>query len=209
MKLRHYIFAAVLVLFFLLFRFVAEIGRETSSRFRVIRIIDGDTVELAGRGRVRLLGIDTPEQGEPFYDSATAFLSEMALGKEACLRFDARKRDGYGRLLAYLYIDTIFINGAILENGLGYLYLFRDNLRDETILSELLSAQRKAMEKSIGLWTLPYTEEEYYIGNSNSMRFHRPACRGVENLSSKYRVIFNTREEAFYEGYSPCRNCKP
>ena len=43
----------------------------------VIRVIDGDTVELENEERVRLLGIDTPERGQMLFDEATDFLKEM------------------------------------------------------------------------------------------------------------------------------------
>ena len=39
---------------------------------RVLRVIDGDTIELADGRRVRYIGIDSPERDQPGYDSATA-----------------------------------------------------------------------------------------------------------------------------------------
>jgi len=49
--------------------------------------------------------------------------------------------------------------------------------------------------------------EDHYIGNSRSLRFHRPSCSGLP--SEQNRVILDTREEAVNEGYEPCGNCKP
>ena len=48
----------------------------------VTQIIDGDTIAIEGGERVRLLGIDTPEKGEDYYNDAKAFLEERILMKE-------------------------------------------------------------------------------------------------------------------------------
>jgi len=48
---------------------------------RVTRVIDGDTVELEGVGRVRLIGVDTTERGEECFDEATAYLKDRVGGQ--------------------------------------------------------------------------------------------------------------------------------
>ena len=53
-------------------------------------------------------------------------LKQYTLNKLIELKYTDKRRDKYGRLLAYVYVDSIFINKMILENGLGYLYLFKD-----------------------------------------------------------------------------------
>lgn len=209
MRRRHCVFTIIAVVFFLLLRFVAEVGHEPSGTFLVTRVIDGDTAELNGQDRVRLLGIDAPEEGEPFHDSAKAYLSNLALNKQVALKFDARKRDGYGRLLAYIYLDTFSVNAAMVAMGLARIYFFTDNASNDQIQAGLLAAQRQAIGKKIGIWTVPNTGEAYYIGNSRTMRFHRPQCPSAKKLPDKYRVIFEERTEPFLEGYSPCRNCQP
>ena len=50
-------------------------------------------------------------------------------------------------------------------------------------------------------------DEEYYIGNINSKRVHRPSCSGLPN--EKNRVLFTTLGEATDAGYTPCGTCKP
>ncbi|MDR0292817.1 MAG: MBL fold metallo-hydrolase [Oscillospiraceae bacterium] len=55
--------------------------------------------------------------------------------------------------------------------------------------------------------TKPSADEEEYIGNINSLKFHRPSCSGLP--AEKNRVIFATREAAVSAGYEPCGNCKP
>lgn len=210
MKRRHYIAVAALIPILLLLRFVADIGDKAPGIYTVIKIIDGDTVELAGRETVRLVGIDTPEHGEPYSEKAKAFLADLILDRRVRIETGYRKRGEYGRLLGYVYIDTLFVNAEILRQGLGHIYLFPDNRHADSIMEALFTAQHEAMAAGVGIWSLPpYMEEEYYIGNLPNMRFHRQQCPAAKSIPDNHMIIFKTREEAFHEGYSPCRNCKP
>lgn len=193
-------------------RYVERVGpdKKPSDRFTVIRAIDGDTVELLGGDKLRLLAIDTPEKGETYYDEATQYLATLAVGKPARIEYANSRRDRYGRLLGYLYIDdTLFVNRAILDSGLGYLYLFGDNDMRRSEVKILLEAQRHAMGKKSALWAIEHEPEEYYVANENSFRLHRPGCASLENVRPDRMHIYRTREEGLAEGLSPCRNCKP
>jgi competence protein ComEC len=53
----------------------------------------------------------------------------------------------------------------------------------------------------------PISEEAYYIGNVNSLKFHRPDCAGLP--SNKNRVRLDSRDAALNAGYIPCKTCKP
>jgi competence protein ComEC len=46
-----------------------------------------------------------------------------------------------------------------------------------------------------------------YIGNKNSLKFHRPDCPNLP--AEKNRIYFNSRDEALNEKFSPCSNCQP
>ena len=66
---------------------------------QVSRVLDGDTVEVAGE-RIRLKGINAPESGECGADEATALLEDLVSGG---VRVDRRGSGDHGRTLAYLY----------------------------------------------------------------------------------------------------------
>ncbi len=119
----------VLIIFLVIIRCYEEIGFDKSpqDRFIISKVIDGDTVELKGGDKLRLLGIDTPEKNQLYYDSAKALLSRNVLGKESEIKFAVRRRDKYGRLLGFLYVDSIFINQMMIDSGMAHLYLFKDN----------------------------------------------------------------------------------
>ncbi len=209
MKKRYIAAIVVLIPLLVLFRFVRELRHDREQTFSVTKVVDGDTAELNGFDMVRLLGIDTPERGEPFYDSARSVLSSLVKGMEVELRFDYRRRDKYGRLLAYLYIDSLLVNAEIVRAGYARIYLFKGSFQNEVELPKLLEAQRIAMKNKIGIWNFGEDDEPYYIANNSTMRFHRPSCGAVQKLSESRKVIFDQRHFAYYDGYSPCRNCKP
>ena len=205
------IFVIVVALLVLVLRLVEEIGPEKGpdDRFVVKRVFDGDTMELQGGDRLRLLAIDTPEKSEPLCDEATEFLTRKALGQVAEVRYANQRRDRYGRLLGYLYIDTLFVNKVIIDSGYGCLYLFDDNDPNSDQVRTMLDAQRSAIERRVGIWALPHEPEERYINTEGSFRLHRPGCRSLAELRPGHYQEFRTREEGLATGLSPCRNCKP
>jgi competence protein ComEC len=55
--------------------------------------------------------------------------------------------------------------------------------------------------------TVPEQAPDYYIGNINSLKFHRPSCASLP--AEHNQEIFEERETAIGEGYDPCGSCKP
>lgn len=55
-----------------------------------------------------------------------------------------------------------------------------------------------------------HTDEDTYIVNTNTGRFHKPSCTSVKQMKESNRSErTTTRDELISEGYEPCRNCKP
>lgn len=202
----------ILVAVIISFRLAERVGEERTpaDRFRVARVIDGDTVELTGGDRVRLLALDTPERGERYYESAKELLARMVLGKLVRFEYGNARRDRYGRLLGYVYVDdSLLTNRVLIDSGLGYLYLFEDNDLTRPQVKDMLVSQRNAMGRKVGLWSVRREPEEYYVATERSFRLHRPSCEAVRNLKPGHYRVFKTREEGLAEGLSPCRECKP
>ncbi len=81
-------------------------------------VVDGDTLDVEGVGRIRLVGVNTPERGQPGYTSATDFIKSMVLGKTVYLDIDdAKHYDKYGRTLAVVYISNKNLNQQLLQRG--------------------------------------------------------------------------------------------
>jgi micrococcal nuclease len=126
---------------------------------KVKKVIDGDTIIVAGGEKVRYIGIDTPELGEPFYNEAKERNRALVEGKQVIVKVCAwEQRDRYGRVLAWVYAEGIDVGGRLLKEGLA---------RTLTIppcglkkADEFKSYQQEAMLKGIGLWGLRGNREE-------------------------------------------------
>lgn len=180
---------------------------------KVVYVYDGDTVLLENGTRVRYLGIDTPEidheggRSDFMAEEARDVNGKMVRGRRVRLEYDREKVDSHGRRLAYLFLPTgEMMNAVLIRRGLAHVMSIRPNLKYRGLL---LDFQRKAMAEGIGIWSsLPKTLE-IRIGNSNSFRFHRPDCPFAKRISQKSRIRFRSCFEAFWEGYAPCRRCRP
>jgi len=123
----------------------------SSAAYLVTRIIDGDTIELENGEKVRYIGIDTPERtsSDCFNTQATAKNSELVAGKKVTLVKDVRERDRYGRLLRYVYIDDVFVNLVLVQQGYAYASSYPPDVKFQTVF---LEAQKQAQTQSLGLW---------------------------------------------------------
>lgn len=134
---------------------LAQDGAET---VQVVRVIDGDTVELEGGRRVRYIGIDTPEVGDArgilacFGKEATEENKRLVEGKAVRLEKDISETDRYGRLLRYVYISSPageFVNDYLVRQGFAKAATFPP---DVTHQEQFLEAEREAREQGRGLW---------------------------------------------------------
>jgi len=177
-------------------------------------VYDGDTILLQTGQRVRYVGIDAPEIGHGQEKSEYMALASKALnrrlakGTRVRLEFDRVKRDRHGRLLAYVYLENgDMVNALLVRKGLAHVMAQKPNLK---YFSLLLENQRKAMKENIGIWgRTPRPLERFYRGNKKSCRFHRPSCPFAKDIHPRHLIIFDKRRDALWEGYSPCRRCKP
>ena len=82
-------------------------------RAKLVRCVDGDTADLeidlgfymTAKIRGRLLGVDTPERGQPDYKKATAMLENliaMERDEEGYFTITTHKPGKYGRWIVYI-----------------------------------------------------------------------------------------------------------
>ncbi len=84
----------------------------------VVDVVDGDTIDVGGVGRVRIIGIDTPERDECGFETATRRLAELVLGERVVLVAGASGDvDRYGRLLRYVDVDGVDAGLVLIEEG--------------------------------------------------------------------------------------------
>ncbi|MBM4397600.1 MAG: thermonuclease family protein [Deltaproteobacteria bacterium] len=120
---------------------------------RVERVVDGDTVVLAGGDRVRIAGINTPEKGEELAAEASALARRLAEGRDAEVRAPVRRRDAYRRLLGDVVVDGRSLREAMLEAGLAHVMLIPPY--DPAEAARLLEVEAGARAARRGIWGTP------------------------------------------------------
>lgn len=115
------------------------------------RVIDGDTIEVLGGGRVRYIGIDTPELRpvEAWAEAAAAANRELVEQRMVRLEMDVQERDRYGRVLAYVWVDGLLVNDELVRLGYAQVSTYPPNVRYQ---ERLLAAEREARTAGRGLW---------------------------------------------------------
>jgi len=137
-------------------------------RGRVTWIYDGDTIEVENIGKVRLLGIDTPEyQDSPrdkFYrknfalapeklreiaQQAKNFSIREVKDRRVRMETDQQPYDKHKRLLAYVYLPGgDMLNRLLLEQGLAAVF----RRYDFRYKKDFLKTEKLARKRGRGLW---------------------------------------------------------
>jgi micrococcal nuclease len=127
---------------------------------RVVRVVDGDTIQIERGGRtdrVRYIGIDTPESVKPgtpvqcFAHEASRENEGLVAGRTVQLVPGAEARDRYGRLLAYVYraSDGVFVNELLVRKGYARTMTIAPNDR---FAGRFAALQERARANGTGLW---------------------------------------------------------
>jgi len=157
--------------------------------YYVSRVIDGDTLELEGGERVRLLGIDTPEKGQYLYQEAKDWLSLRVMNREVTLERGREDRDKYGRLLRYVRLDPhTLANLELVKLGYASTYMLQEG---DPYCSDLLRAEGEAREKGLGIWQ--HTTKNVFCIGIHYMHYN---ARGDDNdnLNDEYIELRNKCE---------------
>ncbi|MBI4173888.1 MAG: thermonuclease family protein [Candidatus Aenigmarchaeota archaeon] len=172
------------ILFYLGIEAVASVANAANEPAKLERVIDGDTLVVEKGRSVRLLGIDTPEKGQPYSEQATAFLEQAVRGKAIYLEKGGEDRDKYGRLLRYVRADGRLVNLELVRAGLARAYVFQND--SHTI--ELLALEKQAKQQGNGIWSVKY-EHAFCIGIS----LFRYNARGDDrtNLNDEFVILRN------------------
>ena len=126
----------------------------------VREVIDGDTIVLRDGRKVRYLGINAPEHGQPYAQEATNSNRRLVSGLPVRLEFDQAREDRHGRLLAYVYATKCEVRGAkcgeetlvneqLLAEGLAHVFFMPPNTR---YAERFLQVQEKAHTAKRGMW---------------------------------------------------------
>ncbi|MFS7949809.1 putative aminoacyl-tRNA synthetase, class Ia, anticodon-binding, SNase-like, superfamily [Helianthus anomalus] len=120
----------------------------TDAGYKVLNINDEEI--LARKYRIRLRGIDAPENQQPYGKEAKDELVKIVDGK--CLKIQVFDEDQYGRFVGDVYCNGLFVQKRMLKKGLAWHYTAYDKR------PQFEKWEKEARAKGIGLWALPNPE---------------------------------------------------
>lgn len=169
---------------------------------RVVRVVDGDTIEIADGEHVRYIGIDAPESANPrapvqcFGFEARRRNQELTEGKAVWLERDLSDRDRYGRLLRYVRLGETMVNEQLVREGYVRVHTVPPDVR---YTERFQSAEREAREAGRGLWggcTFHSKDEE---GKEKSKAANENAqCAIKGNVSAAGERIYHLHGCPYY-----------
>jgi micrococcal nuclease len=123
------------------------------AHWTVTEVIDGDTIHVSVPGSdetVRLIGINSPEDGECWADKATDALRAILAEPSIRMERDVSDRDAFGRLLRFAHTrDGEDVGGLLIDGGHAWARAYPpDTSRD----AEYRARQAVAQEAGAGLW---------------------------------------------------------
>ncbi len=133
---------------------------DESESYQVTEVKDGDTFNVKiGRHieTIRMLGIDTPETVDPrksvqcYGKEASDETKSLLQGKTVRLKLnpDREEKDKYGRYLAYVFLDDVFVNRFLLQEGYAREYTFGTPYMYQ---KEFRGIEKQAKDLQKGLW---------------------------------------------------------
>lgn len=208
------IFLLVLIPSVVLNIFLSGKLKKSKEGIKVVGVIDGDTIVLEGKVKLRLRSVDAPELDYCLGQEARDFVVGLVEGKKVLVReqiYDVR-----GRPMSLIYVNGRLVNKEVLEQGFG-----RFHSDDTTVREELKTAYNEAREKSLGIFS-PECFQKINLENpecnikgnidKNSTRrnYYFPGCAQY-NFTIVEKDIgeawFCTEEEAIKAGFTRAKTC--
>lgn len=213
-----------------------ESPTETLALYQVLRVIDGDTIEVLYEGEektVRYIGVDTPETVHPsrpvecMGKEASDYNKSLVTGKTVALERDISETDKYGRLLRYVYVDGIMVNELLVKEGYANVMTYPPDIKYD---QRFLALEQEARTGKRGLWSDVCSDAEAVtpapaastnpndasciikgnISASDEKIFHVPGCQSYEKTVITEEAgerWFCSEQEALQAGWRKALNC--
>lgn len=164
--IKRFSFSVVFILFIVVL--VVMLMYSDKQEVSLYRCVDGDTAWFLIQGKkekVRFLAIDTPEiahdsrKADVYGDSAKDYTCKMLKNAQHIdLEYDegSSKKDKYGRVLAWVFVDDKNLNYLLVKKGYA---MVRYVYGDYRYLDMLCDSQEEAYQHKLGLWK--YDSKEY------------------------------------------------
>lgn len=128
----------------------ASCAPEGRSSHELVRVLDGETLLLDDGREVRLIGALPPAHAR----DAAQVLQELTANRSVVLRYEGRRQDRYGRVLAQVFApgetgDPVWIQERLVGGGYARAYALPGNT---SCIATLLAAEETARSDRRGLW---------------------------------------------------------
>lgn len=180
----------------------------------VVGVIDGDSLVLEGKSRIRLRHADAPELKFCGGKEAKKELESLVTGKR--VRIDEQVADKYGRGMALVYVGDVLVNEKMLESGWARYH--SDTSSKEYILkrtSQTAKAGRRGIYGICQSTDIPDKKgciiKGNFDSNSDAKTYYTPDC-----AQYKFTVVekdvgeswFCSEREALTAGFTKAKTCR-
>ena len=169
----------------------------------VTKVVDGDTFVIQGNRAVRVLGIDTPERGKPYFQEATNFLAKKIDGRRVeIVPCEAAREDRYGRLLAFVHTGGSDPGLELLRQGLARTLLIPPCSRE--VPSTYGIAEREAFREGLGIWSLDKTRQVGHADAHQYMGRMMTVTGRVKSVHEGRKVVYMNFGEKLPDRFHGC-----
>ena len=191
--------------------------RETEGKYKVEKVLDGDSFVIGLNQSVRLANLDAPQLEFCYGKEAKENIEDLIL--EKYVRIEDAGRDHFGRIIGMVYLDDKLVNEIIVRNGWAK---YQTGGTENKEITELMKKSAKeAKEKGLGVWSRKCYQKENLenpeclikgnIGKSDGTKiYHLPGCseydRTVVELDLGEQWFCNEKE-AERAGYRKSEHC--
>ena len=225
-------------------KYISNSLSKKNNYFKVIKVIDWDTIIIDyfwKRENIRFIWIDAPENSklrkgfvECYWKESKDYLYKLLNNKKVRLEFDITqwKKDKYGRILSYVFIDWMNINNLLIKDGFALEYTYNKKYKYQKIFKK---SEIEAKNKKIWIWNKNYCiekwfkkiEENYKKNIDDSLRkcnikwnisyktkkklYHLPSCTWYKKTKinlNKWEKWFCSEKEAITSWWIKAWNCK-
>lgn len=187
--------------------------RLKSADITVVRVVDGDTFDAGGELRVRLAGADAPEYPkECLAEESKQRLNSLIAGKT--VKIAEKEKDDFGRLVAWVWVGDLFVDKALVSEGLAE----SANTGDPSYGVQIAQSEEEAKAGGRGIWSekclQPADSACTIKGNVRRDRktrvYHLPGCFNYNKIVIDEREgdsWFCNEEEAKSAGFTKSEDC--
>lgn len=160
---------------------------------KVASVVDGNTLELEDKTRVRLAGADVPGEAG-IAKTAAATLAELAVGRPVSLHYSKERIDRHRRRFAQVRVNhqsqSYWLQGELLRRGLARAYSFKDN---QDCIQAMLAREEEARRARRGLWAEP----RFAVRQAGQIEALLAAVQTFQIVEGRVRSTGRTRRNAY------------